>query len=271
MTPTRPTFDWDDGASWLADIPRYAEAVLTANLRAQLQRTRPDCWSDNMAWIGGEETANQFEERFVTYYGSVRGFHGCRPTSISSYLDKGLLGQSQNEIESTFRAIFRDLPQDRLGRAIQALAHRGSSERGKIYFCATANELTERCGHYLLQGSEYLMCLAAALSEQADSRERYEMRLRAAGTPTIFDVDIPIEYLPPPQTKSLTRMVLSHWGQVVSGNHLGINDGPCYIVHRDIEPHFIRTHSHPAVVRDPHRGRSKCRAASYSCDVCCKN
>lgn len=268
MTARRPIFVWGDEQSWLADVPQYAGSLLTPKLSARLKRSRAKCWSDDMEWLGDDYAVEDFQALFAEHYGGVRGFHGCRPISIGSYLDKGMLGQSQASILDSFRQLFSDIPAERLNKAIEALSDRGSSERGKIYFCATAETLIEECGHYLIQGSEYLMALAAALCSRLGDGEDYRMRLRKAGVPTIFEVDIPLDYLPPLQREALCRTVLSVWGQYASGVHLGADLQPCYIVHRDIEPQHIRDHRHPTVIRDPHMGKSKYHVKGAICDIC---
>lgn len=258
-------FDWGDGKSWLADIPSYAGHLLGRKLKARLKRAKTECWSDQMDWLEDDLAVEDFQSAFLGHYDFVRGYHGCRPVSVASYLSRGLIGQSKTAIENAFRQTFSDQPADRLNAAIDSMADRAESERGKIYFCGTERELIENCGHYLIQGSEYVMALAASL--YPGYGEDFRLRLRKAGIPTIFQVDIPASYLHPLLLRAVCCMVLSAWGQAASGMVLG-SDEPCYIVHRDIGPEYIRDHTHPTEIRDPHKLRQIYPVSGMSCDVC---
>lgn len=261
------TFIWKNRAEWLAAIPEYAGSMLTTELAASLRKKKADCWSDSLSWLPPDFELDEFQAAFANHYIALRGFHGCRPASVRSYFEKGFLGQSGESIVATFKTIFHDIPSERLDAAIADLEKRGKSERGKIYFCSTSTTLIEHCGHYMIQGSEYLMSLAAALSRHRYD-EDYTVRLRYIGVPTIFEVDIPTEYLPPLQLPALARVIVSAWGQQAACNDLGFDEQPCLIVHRPIEAEHIRGHFHPEIIRDPHQGGSAYRVSADGCDVC---
>lgn len=199
--------DWRARRGWLSSIKHYAGDLLPAELRAELQATRPECWSDNLTWLPDhDDIVPEFCERFIDYYTHIKGFHGCRPTSLISYYENGIFGQKKDHIHKIFREVFADQPVCDLDKAIEQFENRGWQESGKIWLLACDETLLRDCGHYLIQGSEYLMSLAAALCHGRSVGEDYRFRLRKLGIPIVLEVDIPIEFVPYAQLHSVIRM-----------------------------------------------------------------
>ncbi len=148
----------------MANIQHYANDLLGPSIRNRIAQDRPKCWSDDMSWLpDSEDIVPEFISRFTTYYGYFKGFHGCRPLTLSSYYEQGLVGQNSAELFAIFREIFSDVPQDKIDRVVEQFSDRGLRERGAIWFVGDDASLIEDCGHYAIQGSEFLMALAAAL------------------------------------------------------------------------------------------------------------
>lgn len=260
-------FDWIDREAWLAEVPKYASAILTRQVQAKIAKARPKCWSDDFTWLPAENGEERFLNAFADYYENIRAFHGCRPVDLKSYFDHGLQGQTAEVLEMQFLSIFRDLPEQKLRQALEEFSARKESERGRFWVVLDEGELIERCGHYLIQGSEYLMALAATLCRLAPG-EDYRMRLRNHGIPTILELHIPIRHLLKPQVNVLARLVLAAWGEVVAKRQLGMGYSPCLTVRRTVEPQYIVGHTHPARIRDPHLGRSTYINKDTRCAYC---
>jgi hypothetical protein len=160
-----------------------------------------------MSWLLHPSIVDDFRELFLGFYSHMKGFHGCRPISVRSYYERGMLGQDDSGVLEAFRRIFSDVDARYLDAAIAEMGARGDNERGRIYFLCDDVELVKFCGHYLIQGSEYLIALAACLGAQRFSDEDFRMRLRTSGIPTIFEADIPLSYVPPAQIDGLMRSV----------------------------------------------------------------
>lgn len=128
-------------------------------------------------------------------------------------------------------------------------------------------ELVDECGHYLIQGSEFLMTLAAELCK-AGSGEDFRFRLREFGIPTVLEVDIPIEVVGAGDIEEAARMILSEWGQTVTKHNLGLSQSPCYVVRRNVTPENIVGHTHPTTVPDPHRGFVSYLNDRSTCEFC---
>ncbi|GAB2894828.1 hypothetical protein GCM10027046_25010 [Uliginosibacterium flavum] len=262
-------FDWASKNLWLEDVSVYASSLLNDKTQKRLKKDKPDCWSDNFDWLEQEHKCAEaeFSDLFSGYYTHVRCFHGGRPIDIGSYIRSGILGQVSNVIEDLFLQIFSDIPKSSLEQALSEFATRKVREHGKIWVVLELDELIQHCGHYLIQGSEYIMALAASLS-RIHPGEDYRLRLRTVGIPTIFEVHVPTSYFSQNEIDALARLVLSEWGQKISGNHLGMSCSPCLVLHRSIEPEFIAGHTHPSRICDPHFGNRQYINPSLCCEFC---
>jgi hypothetical protein len=247
-------FDWCAKDAWLAQVNDYAGGFLTASVRSKLAKSRPECWSDNFAWLPIEDGEERFASAFASYYRHIRAFHGCRPMNLGSYFSAGLHGQSAEAIENQFLELFHDVPRAKLDEVLVEFEDRRQSERGRFWVVLDESELVEDCGHYLIQGSEYLMALAATLCRVRPG-EDYRLRLRSIGTPTIFELHIPTKLLPYHEVAALSRLVLSSWGEQQARRPLGVDRSPCLTVNRAVEARHLVRHVHPSKIRDPHFSR----------------
>lgn len=252
--------DWRKKEEWLSSINEYAGDLIGDDLLVKIRSKKvKGCWSDDMSWLPDEEIVAALEIRFKEYYSHVKSFHGCRPIDVRSYYEKGLLGQNGSLLESQFRKIFEDVSGDLVEKAILDSDDRRSDEKGKIFFVCDDRNLIEDCGHYLIQGSEYIMAMAASLCRFDGSGEDYKLRLRKAGIPTIFEVDIPLEQVPSNQINELVRTILATWGT----NNLFPKDihdyDMSFVLHSDVNPKNISSHSHPKKINDPHFYNSQYR------------
>ncbi|MCS4306289.1 hypothetical protein M2404_000612 [Rheinheimera pacifica] len=272
LRPIRQTnriFDWRQRRSWLASIRYYAGHVLTPELRTYLIQKRPECWSDDVSWLpDAKYILPELTRSLTSYYTHFKGFHGCRPLNLRSYYENGLIGQNSEFLCNMFREIFYDVPQEEVENVISQFADRGSAERGVMWLVGSDRFLVEECGHYLIQGSEYLMSLAANLSHSPNS-EDYSRRLRKYGIPTVLEVDIPVSMLSLSQRTELAKMILSEWGQLLTRRLLSLRDDPpCYVIRQNIPSEYLRNHYHPNRITDPHKGRSIYINRHMTCDMC---
>lgn len=263
--PQKRILDWRRRRSWLASIRHYAADVLTAEVREQVEQERPDCWSDDMSWLPDHRwLVGEFCGRMVDYYTHFKAFHGCRPVDMGSYLRDGLVGLNKDHIQHVFRQMFSDWPAAQLDQAIAQFEPSRPSEAGKVWLLGCDKELVEHCGHYLIQGSEYLMALAGALGGFSLQR-----RLRDVGVPTIIEVDLPVSLVSGEQSMEIARSILSAWGQNVARRPLGLgNHPPCFVVRQTIPPAHIRAHHHPARIADPHSGYVSYANPHQTCPAC---
>jgi len=262
-------FEWTKRPEWLEETAHYARDILTDDILENLrERQIADFWSDDLSWFPISEPEVPLADAFLNHYAYVRAFHACRPVDIGSYFRSGLLGQNADVIASDFRRIYFDIDSNLLTRALDEMSDRGSSEEGKTYFHCDREQLIKECGHYLIQGSEYLMSLAACLCRYSGLAEDYRLRLRDAGIPTVFDVKIPVSYIPKPQLLAMMRVIISEWAYWRCSKTGGGENELALILHRNLEPKFISAHSHPARIPDPHSQYRPFVNSETSCEYC---
>jgi len=261
--------DWRNRRAWLRAIPRYASLILTPDVRKRLEHARPDCWSDVMDWLPNHEhLVPIFCEALWSYYTHVKGFHGCRPESLSSYFENGLKGQAVESIVKKFHRIYADVPSGLRQRAIEQMHQRGLSERGRTWLSGDDKKMIEQHGHYIIHGSEYLMALAARMSDGDRWGEDYRLRLRQIGIPTILEVNIPVALIPDVQKREVGKMILSEWGQIRASKPLRRSSAPCYVVRHDIPAECIKAHYHPAQIIDFHTDNGPYVNTALTCELC---
>jgi len=253
----------------MADVPAYTGRLLTRGVRSRLRQEQPECWSDDFNWLPIANGAEEFGSRFAGFYTHVRAYHACRPRDVGTYLTDGIQAQSAELIEQEFLSLFADAPRSMLESTLTEFHDRKTNERGKLWVVLSEHGLLEDYGHYLIQGSEYMMALAATLTELC-AREDYRFRLRNHGTPTVFEAHIPVDDFPVAQIEALARLVLSEWGQRVSRNPLHTNHDPCLTLHTSVPPEHLVKHWHPRRVRDPHQGHVYYINESTTCPYCAR-
>lgn len=261
--------DWRKRGRWLRAIPNYATQVLTIDVRRRVEIARPKCWSDDLAWLPHyEELVPEFCEKLWGYYTHAKAFHGCRPDSVASYFEYGLQGQSLDRILQKFREIFADVPTELLDRAVEVMHSRRADERGCIWFSGDDEKMIRDHGHYIINGSEYLLALAAHIDNVDRWGEDYRLRLRTVGIPTILEVDIPVDLIPENQKLEVARMILSEWGQLRARKPLGRSSSPCYVVRCDIPASCIKAHYHPTCIPDFHTNDGPYQNRQVTCELC---
>ena len=261
--------DWRTENDWLSELSNYAGDLLGNELLEEIRENGiKGCWSDDMSWLPGKDIDKEVEARFVDYYSHVKAFHGCRPLTVRSYYESGILGQNRGKITEQFKSVFSDVDDALLEEAIRDLEDRGHREDGKVYFVCDDQDLIESCGHYLIQGSEYIMAMATSLYRLSGRQEDYRLRLREIGIPTVFEVDIPLEVIPNYQISEVVGAILATWGTLNLFPDDYYKQDMSFVIHDDLPPRCIIGHSHPEKILDPHFGNSWYRFSDLCCDVC---
>lgn len=260
-------FDWFDSKTWLSEVSYYAEDFLSRRVQNQIKKSKPACWSDDFGWLPVVDGAEKFAASFARYYQSIRCFHGCRPESLESYYNNGLLGQAADSLESHFLEIYKDVPKHKLIEVITEFQSRKVVEHGKSWVVLNRYELVEESGHYLIQGSEYLMALAATLCRKCPG-EDYRMRLRSIGIPTIIELHIPFDQLQGCDVQSLSNIVLASWGERIAQRSLGVTYNPCLEINGTVAAKYLVSHTHPKRIRDPHCGFNWYMNERTACSYC---
>ena len=207
-------FVWNDYQQWRKVVLRLLNDLVDKSVLDELRRNPPDCFAtDKFEWLdkaiqktkglSHSDVCNAFLERFPNHYRFVRGFHGCRAESIESYKQNGVIPCNPASLDEKARQIFQG--KEAVELAIKDLDSGFSSYRqhnqGKVCFCIQWEHLVEDCGHYLLYGSEYLLCIANHVKE--------EEILRKIGRATIVECNVPTTDIPLSYLKCLVGRILS--------------------------------------------------------------
>lgn len=128
---------------------------------------------------------------------------------------------------------------------------------GQVYFGLDDRFLIEYCGHYLIYGSEYLQSLCSNL--RAKTHCDLNSQLRRAGTPTVFQVKIPVDQFENHELKSLADDALPAWAYCIAHDkpEPGLLDFAIMVGHTLPSEHIV-SHYHPEAIPDP-----SCRCVLY--------
>lgn len=129
-------------------------------------------------------------EDFVSWmkdnYEALRCYHSTRTTDVSSYYKNGFVPTDMAKATLYFKQLLKSIGYNReydIQETINLFS--GDSDK-RIYFCLNTEGFLEYCPHYLIYGSELILCFAQHVSPQI----KYE--LKKIGIPTIFHCDIPL-------------------------------------------------------------------------------
>jgi hypothetical protein len=115
-------------------------------------------------------------------------------------------------------------------------------------------------GHYLIYGSEFIL---AAFVEAG------QYILKGYGTPTIIEIDLPLDTVRDDERLQLASKLLREWcRQKVSRPRSVINLDFSFELREDLPPEFVVGHFHPAQIVDWHDGGRIYQPKSTICGQC---
>jgi hypothetical protein len=199
------------------------------------------------------DSKEELADRLMTRYAALRAYHGTSATSLETFYTQGLRPLVIEEYHQRAREVFLtgrylELSEHDLQRAIREVG--AETREGRIYFDANEHLLTQRCGHYFLYGSEYLVAIAAHLGERRD----YRRALKGLGRPTLLVCDVPMIQL-------RRGTVLALAGLALEGVFQELLDGDAYApskwrgvgfsISAPLGPTCLVGHCHPSNLKDP--------------------
>ncbi|MCF7966193.1 MAG: hypothetical protein K9L79_11730 [Methylobacter tundripaludum] len=248
----------------------YAKSVLNDEIRLYIIENAVEyCESEDMSFLPDEGVIESLIVLFKKYYTAIKLFHGCKPIDVEDYYTKGILVQDSERLYKLASEIFSDVNEEELSRAFGKTkeSHREEGSEGSVFFTFSKNELVKKGGHFLIKGSEFIQALAIEINDS-------KVNLREIGIPTIFEVNIPISFIPNEKIKKdVICPLLANWGnQLLKNDPEETNAGyqTCFEIKQPIDPSYIVSHYHPDEIVDPlpdnHRGIY--RSKITSCEVC---
>lgn len=157
----------------------------------------------------GEEPINEIFDFIFEYYEYIVFYHATATDNLDSYIKNGLLPMDVNTMNQYTRNIFnaKDFPEI-TDQVFQKTLDAQDIERreGIICFAFDKEELLEESSsHYLVYGSEYVLCIAQHLEETGNKYPKY---LEEKLTPTIFKCKININDLVNETIQSISENLL---------------------------------------------------------------
>jgi hypothetical protein len=200
-------FCWENYHVWTNDVLELLADIIDEQVIQEIKQNPPEYLSaDREDWlISPVWTTKQVNicsikhllaDRLAKKYHSIKAYHGCSPTDISSYYKKGLLTLNVNNHRQAIRKHFSSGKYPEISKEIveQAIKQTDIETRdGWVYLALDDRMLIKYCGHYLLYGSEYAIAIAAELSRIIGYD--YRWTLKGIGKPTIFICHIPLEMI----------------------------------------------------------------------------
>jgi hypothetical protein len=234
---------WYDSVEWCAFVSRVRRDFLNAN---------------NINHVSRERLIAIVQEHLPRHYSAVVAFHGCRPTDLNSYYRKGLLRQT-NEIRLQIvdRVIeLTGLPRSEVQQAVLLATSEVDAERS--FVALDGRELVETSPHYLIYGSEFTMSVLARLA--AMGHPNYQYRLKSFGIPTLLTCHVPTRLIPSYGIREIASTLVEY---AIRWKYRARKESPLLdhsiVLHGDLPPESIVSHSHPNNLVDYHAGGMKYR------------
>ncbi|OMF72870.1 hypothetical protein BK143_11575 [Paenibacillus peoriae] len=166
-------------------------------------------------------------------YTHLRGYHGCRPISVESYYQNGIVPIEKElaKEEALIRLKDKWITEDKILNIFDELWNELEHPHKSVWLTYSQKELIDNCGHYLIYGSEFICGMGAQLFCQPN--------LKKIGVPTIFSCDIPLQNIPEDYLSAFNQKIRS---QDSSGG---------FRLNNKVLPSEIVSHTHPNRIIDP--------------------
>ena len=242
--------------------------ILNEKLRNSIKNLKAEeCYADTVSWLPQKEKVlNSLIERFKDAIQFIVGFHGCRPVSVASYYNNGLLSHNIDLLLNTFQCIFSDIDDFQLYKAIEKY-NDSINEQGKLFFLSKPEDFETTTNHYILYGSERILGLARKLERQFGYSDQFVSRLRTNGIPTIFKVHIPAKQITAHEIKSIVKELATFWAKNTIDPTQQHSIDYCYLAYGDINKKHILEHIHPKSIQCPYSHRNYATKNIECCDA----
>jgi hypothetical protein len=266
------TIDWKQPKSWAPAVSRCLRPHLNERGIRHLQRMSEQdiCWDDS-DWLRKTREALLSEVEYVVKnladaltLATVCTYHGCRTEDVGLYHRSGIRRNDPAVLADEVRRIVSE--EDRLAHLRPAIEQRlrdfDSTDRdiGRLYLVMDDRALTNKGGHYLLYGSEWIQCVLGFEAHEA---------LRQRGVPTILSVKLPLSIVASHEREHLAQKLLQEWTRIKVNKPDWVPELDfTFCLREDIPSAMIFNHFHPEFIRDPFYQNIKRRVDRQSCPGC---
>lgn len=250
-------FIWKDFSTWKKVLEEVFSHVLTPSAVNKIIRNKNKIEYvddiDNLSFIENFDFDYDITEDHIAYFMEqfphIRFYHTCRASDVSSYYDEGIKVLNIEEHIKLFKTIyssdsFPELKEDDIEYAISSV--KTDLREGFTYLALDDRFAINNANHYLKLGSEYLQALAVRLHR--NNYLDYKSILGMQGTPTIFEVNLPIECIKSKEIGELLFWSLIQWVyNIAHSNSFTRRIDFSVSFRHDIPSKYIFNHYHPNI------------------------
>lgn len=265
------TVEWAKSETWVEAISIWLSNRLTPAAFDSLKNMDTNAlYDDDPEWRDilthylkqpFEEIVEELSEAIT--YAKIRTFHGCRTEDALMYFNDGLRVHKKEELKAQAQKLIdhsEDLKelQPQLDQRIDEVNNQ--TDEGRCHVVLDERPLLEYAAHYLIYGSEWISAILGPGSWPY---------LQKIGTPTMLEIDLPLNIIFQSTRDNLADLFLREWTRQKARNPKEVLSVDfTFIVPQNIAPEHISGHYHPAELKDPYSGnifRSETRYCAY-CD-----
>lgn len=269
---SEPVIQWAQPATWQKQLSTELRSLMPEkSFRNLLAEKRRDWSHDDPSWLKLLEkyalcdVGHLSEKIAIAWQGrTVRVFHGCRTEDAGSYHRSGIRVHDREALVASAKRLVEAHPE--LGHtsgSIDQMVGKIDPENGRtglVFVVLDARPLVEQYGHYVLYGSEYVVCLLPLSLRQI---------LRSMGVPTVIEVDLPLRKTPHWIRVDLAEALLQEWTrQQINRSKWTAPIDFGFGLRKPIIPQWVIGHFHPAQVRDPWLGDIVRSSEATTCNHC---
>jgi len=260
-------FMWKDFGEWKSELEGMFKDILTPEFEAKVKQNRaiveycdaPEAFeklaSQSIVSMITTEKINEFRRR----YSHIRVYHGCRPTDVQSYYEKGILPSVElKDVQvDRFREIFLndnfpELTEEMLKQSIKKIG----PKEDELSLDIDDRFIIEYGGYYLIYGSEYMGNLVSNLP--IENIEKYRSVLRKIGKPTFIEINLSntVEYVSDNDIFNVICRMITEWTACLAYSETQSHLFGCtFELSELLPPEHIYSHYHPRKIPDQLMGR----------------
>jgi hypothetical protein len=203
------------------------------------------CQFTNNRYTADLDIRKELLKYFKSKFSHIRCFHACRPSSVNSYYEKGLLPLDYNEQEKLFRNLCADAGHTsvEIEDAIKSISIfinglNATNSRRKVNLCLDGKLYYQGSAEHYFHGSEYLQYLASQLGDP-------QVIKIINSIPTVFEIDVPLFRIPNATLKNIVGHLTTEWvSRMIYKNQSYCIDFTLTL-ESTLPPGYIYRHYHP--------------------------
>lgn len=213
-----------------------------------------------------EAERNELVRAVLAEFKAIRAFHGCKPVSVESYLEKGLLPLTREWlVQEAFDLFEGTIPRAEFEASVAAADL--ETRLGMIYFCTDPKNLIAEAGRYLTYGPESICC---AFGDHQHRFYQARERQRRRGIPTMLECAVPLGLMSKSWQAEIACEIVTEYfrSQSVEPDSEPNSRDFCIGIHAPLPARHILGHFHPPVIDDIHRPMEPYLNPVTKCPAC---